>query len=291
MLVSLVMPVQRCKPEHFEKSLCSLLNQTYGNLEVIVILDSDHKGQDEPILHIIEGFKDDHRIRTIVRTSEKGFCSALNTGILHSSGNFVARLDSDDYSEPTRIEVQMDALHSSNAALAGTWAHVVNEQGKETGEVRTPVSMKSIRDLIMLHNPFVHSSVIFAKDIIKVVGLYKGTFEGAEDYEFYLRLISSGFSCFNVPQFLTILRQTTDSMTRGRDWRKTRRNYLMAKYEAVTRLGYRRGIDLLLTAASVGSILVTPKISPLVKKAIGWYRQVENVQSVDQHDPCEAGSS
>ena len=270
-LVSLVMPIYNCKPEYLQTSLSTLLAQTYDNLEVILVIDSKNDGDVSSITHTLDAFKDDHRIRRIVRRGKTGYCSALNEGIRISSGEFIARLDSDDYCDSTRIERQMDLLRSSRITLAGTWAHVVDEQEREIGQVRTPVSEKSVRDLIMFHNPFVHSSILFSKRAIEAIGPYNKAFEGAEDYEFYLRLVSKGYRCVNIPMLLTSLRETRGSITRGSGWRRTRRNYLRAKFEAVTRLNYRRRLDIFFAIVSPVSILVTPTMSLHLKKAIGWY--------------------
>ncbi len=270
-LVSLVMPIYKCRPEYLQRSLSSVLGQSYDNLEVILIIDSTDVGDEAAIMGTLDVFKDDHRIRTIIRRGKRGYCNALNTGIRCSSGKFIARLDSDDYSDSTRIEKQMDVHRLSGTTLTGTWARVVDEEDREIGRVRTPVSEKSVRDLIMFHNPFVHSSIILVKRVLEEIGLYNEAFEGAEDYELYLRLISRGYQCFNIPQFLTVLRETRNSITRGSAWRRTRGSYFRAKCEGVIRLRYRRALDLLFTMASPVSILVTPGMGLYLKKAVGWY--------------------
>ena len=270
-LVSLVMPIYNSKPEFLHASLSTLLGQTYDNLEVILVIDSRSDGDDSSIRHTLDAFKDDHRIRRIVRRGKRGYCSALNAGIRISSGEFIARLDSDDYCDPTRIEKQMDILLSQKAVLTGTWANVIDEQGQEIGEMRTPTSNQSIRNLIMLHNPFVHSSIVTMKRVMSDVGLYNEAFEGAEDYEFYLRVVARGYQCLNIPHFLTYLRQTRESITRGRGWMKTRERYFRAKCEAVVQLKYRRAFDVLYAMASPVTLLIPPSVGPHLKKTIGWY--------------------
>lgn len=259
-----------------------MLGQSYDNLEVILVIDSTEEGDDAPIIGILDAFKDDHRIRTIIRKGRKGVCSAMNLGIRCSSGEFIARLDSDDYCDSTRIETQMDVFRGSRITLTGTWARVVDERDREIGQVRTPVSEKSVRDLIMLHNPFVHSSIILAKHVIEEIGPYNEAFEGAEDYELYLRLVSKGYQCINIPQFLTYLRETRNSITRGSDWRKTRRSYVRAKCEGVIRLRYRRALDLLFAMVSPVSIFVTPRMGLYLRKAVGWYSSQNPADCVKQ---------
>ncbi|TRZ48749.1 MAG: glycosyltransferase [Dehalococcoidia bacterium] len=272
LLVSIVMPLYQSNPKYFQKSLSSIINQTYDNLELMLIIDKKDKDIDAEIFNIIEDFKDDHRIRMIVRTKKKGYCSALNNGIRKSSGFFIARLDSDDYCEPNRIERQMDMISDFNLDLVGTWTIVIDENGKKLGELRTPISNQSIRSQVMLHNPFVHSSIIFSRSVVNKIGLYNTLFEGAEDYEFYLRVISKGYLCSSVPEFLTFLRESPNSIMRGRKWIKTRKSYFMAKCEGVTKLGYINGLDLLYTLFSLSTFFITPKNGSIFKKKIGWYR-------------------
>ena len=273
-LISVILPVYKSNCSFLKRSIISILDQTYDNLEVIVIIDTSSKKQDVSIFETLDTFRDDHRIKTIVR-STKGYCSALNTGILISKGSFIARLDSDDYWASSKIQEQMELVTSSKIALVGTWSNLIDENGVKKGEIRTPISPKSIRDRIMLHNPFVHSSVLFAKHIAKKVGQYNDVFDGAEDYEFYLRIVSKGYSCANVPRLLTYLRESRDSIMRGSNWPKTRKSYCLAKWEAVSRLGYCRISDLLLTFTSFGSLLVTPKLGTHLKKATGWYNHTQ----------------
>ena len=120
-----------------------------------------------------------------------------------------------------KIQEQMRLVAQSQIVLAGTWSILMDEYGVKKGEIRTPVSTKSIREKIMFHNPFVHSSILFAKDVTKRIGQYNESFDGAEDYEFYLRIVSKGYQCANVPILLTYLRESGDSIMRGSKWKKT----------------------------------------------------------------------
>jgi glycosyltransferase involved in cell wall biosynthesis len=272
-LVSFVIPSFKSKPEYLKKSLSSALNQSYENIETIIVLDTMDKIQDKEILDTIEAFQDP-RIRTIVRVLEKGYCSALNIGIKISTGKYIARLDSDDYCTPDRIEKQVKLLHDKKASLVGTWSTIIDENGQRLGELRTPTSNKSIRSQVMLHNPFVHSSILFNKKILEKVGPYNNFFDGAEDYEFYLRVISAGYNCDCVPEFLTYLRESPNSIMRGNGWMKTRRSYFLAKCKGVAKLGYTRGWDLFYAAGSFSAFFISPRDSILAKKLIGWYSNI-----------------
>jgi len=267
-LVSFIMPVYKSRPSYLEKSLNSVFSQTYDDIEVIISMDLSIKALDELIFNIFDEFKDDHRLRVLVRSSSRGFCRALNEGILISHGTYIARLDSDDLSEPNRLQLQLDYVRTLQANLTGSWAYVLDEEDKIVGELKTPVSEKLIRKLIMLHNPFIHSSIVFEKKIVKEIGLYHELYEGAEDYEFYLRLMSHGYKCTNVPAFLVSIRENSNSITRGNKWKRTRINYSKTKIAAVARYHYHNWYDIFSAFISPSAIFMTPKMATRFKKIL-----------------------
>jgi glycosyltransferase involved in cell wall biosynthesis len=271
-LVSFVLPSYKTKKEYLVKSLSSILLQTYENIEVIIILDTVDNKKDLETYNIIESFKDP-RIRLFVRNGKRGYCSAINFGIRHSLGQYIAHLDSDDYCAPNRIEKQINLIKDKNAVLVGTWCIVVDTNNEKIGELRSPASSQSIRSRVMLHTPFHHSSFLFEKRMAKEIGLYNALYEGAEDYEFCLRVIAKGYSCACVPEFLAYVRQTPNSIMTGKGWMKTRKSYFMAKCNAVTKLGYTQAWDLIYVIGTLFAFFITPKTSSAARKIIGFYKR------------------
>jgi glycosyltransferase involved in cell wall biosynthesis len=101
-LVSVVLPVHDGET-HIAQALESALQQTYRNLEVIVIDDGSRDGT----LSIVETrAAGDRRVR-VVSQSNQGVASARNRGLAVARGDLVAPLDSDDVWEPTKVERQV----------------------------------------------------------------------------------------------------------------------------------------------------------------------------------------
>lgn len=104
-LISVIIPVFN-PGRHLEKCVNSVLNQTYHNLEIILVDDGSNDGSEE----LCDKFADrDTRVKSI-HQKNKGVSSARNTGIKISSGDYYHFLDSDDYLELNTYEHIMDII-------------------------------------------------------------------------------------------------------------------------------------------------------------------------------------
>ncbi len=104
-LVSVVIPAFNAST-YIERTLRSVMRQTYAALEIVVVND----GSTDHTAKLVEQIAaSDSRIR-LLSTPNRGVAAARNTGIEASSGRFVAFLDADDLWHPTKIEKQVNAL-------------------------------------------------------------------------------------------------------------------------------------------------------------------------------------
>jgi len=180
--VSVLLPTLNVS-EHIGEAIDSLLIQTFGDFELIVIDD----GSDDGTVDIVRSF-DDSRIRLVERTAADGLAGALNAGLNAARGEFVARQDGDDVSAPDRLARQVGYLDTNpEAVLVGTAARMITESGNERG-VRH-VLERSDRDDLLEKNRFVHGSVMFrAEPVREDAGGYDELFTTSEDYDLWLRL-------------------------------------------------------------------------------------------------------
>lgn len=100
-LVSIIVPVYNRK-DLLPRTLASVINQTYKNLEIIVVDD----GSSDDIKSVVDSFND-ARIKYVRHTENKGLPSARNTGLKTASGDFIAFLDSDDEYLPEKTAKQI----------------------------------------------------------------------------------------------------------------------------------------------------------------------------------------
>ena len=267
------MPVFKTKEQFLVKSLTSLLSQTYDEIELLVLYEKSSEKIDEFLEKIFEENSDDHRLK-IIKSNEKGLANSLNLGLAKAKGRYIARMDSDDISEKNRLEEQISFIKESNNDLVGSWALSISEEGKVLGTIVPPVTHLEIRKKIMFHNPFLHPSILFRKEILEKVGFYNPKFNGAEDYDLYFRVMSENFRVSNMPKFLLRLRETTGSVMRGKNWKLQRSTYLNVKKNAMKNLGFSTPRDLFYYYLSTFTRFVSPKNAYLLKKKIGYNKMV-----------------
>lgn len=104
-------------------TLNSVLQQTWPNLEVIVVND----GSTDITFELCQTFKDE-RLK-VISQENKGQDAALNNGYRHSTGDYIKFMDSDDLLNPVMVELQMATLDGAREHIAyGEWARFYNDE-------------------------------------------------------------------------------------------------------------------------------------------------------------------
>lgn len=179
-LVSIVCPTYNEK-DFLKPALKSLLNQTYSNIEIVIVDSST----DDRVKNIVEKYKS--RIRYYWR-EKRGIADALNYGIEQARGEFVARMDADDISMEERIEKQVAyLLVHENVMMLGTQAIEIDAENRVIRQSDVPLNNDSIRAKLIFENSFYHPSVMFRRKIFDDEMRYDINFI-AEDYDLWTRL-------------------------------------------------------------------------------------------------------
>lgn len=204
-LVSVVLPVFNAS-EFLEESLRSILNQTYKNLEIIIIDD----GSTDDSTEIVKRFTDP-RIRFFRHDKNQGLIPTLNEGFEMARGKYIARMDADDVALPHRIEKQVKFMEEHpEVGLLGSWTENFGAQKSIT---KYPAGYDE-NDWQMLYRcSFAHPSLILRSDVIKKHHLYfDKEFIHAEDYDFAARL-SQHSRLSNLPEVLLKYRVHNQSVS------------------------------------------------------------------------------
>jgi len=199
------MPVYNSE-KYLKEAIDSILDQTYGNFEFIILDD----GSTDSSVKIIESY-DDKRIR-FIKLNHGKIVKALNKGLEIAQGEYIVRFDSDDISSINRLQKLADFMDQNpEIAICGSWAKTINSEGVPVGEMKyPPVRHEDIKKYTVFHCPFIHPSVIIRKDILKEVGGYK-KYE-LEDYELWTRILRKNKG-YNIPENLINYRLHSNSMT------------------------------------------------------------------------------
>ncbi len=204
--ISVILPVYNAA-SFVGEAIKSLLNQTFTDFEILALNDGSTDQSEQVIL----GFKDD-RIRYIVSEENKGLIHQLNLGIKEAQGKYIARLDADDIAFPERLSIQYRFMQENpTVVLCGSYASVM---GDETRILSHAKEDADIRIELLQHNAFIHSTVMYRKDIIEKHNLvFDEHYKHAEDYHMWVLLSSFG-KLANIPQSLIQYRMHEHQVSR-----------------------------------------------------------------------------
>lgn len=227
--VSVLMPCYNAG-ETLAEALESLEAQTYPDFEVIAIDD----GSTDTTSQILHSWSErDHRFQVITQT-HKGIIAALNEGIQVCRPRYIARMDADDFSYPTRLESQVNFLEMHpEVDVAGCLVEGFPPSQVHAGFqiyiewLNSLVSDTNIRREIFVESPLAHPSVLMRKECLIEAGGYQ-EHGWAEDYDLWLRLYLAGKHFAKVPQVLLGWRESPERLTRT-DPRYSLENFLRAK--------------------------------------------------------------
>ncbi|MFO0971601.1 MAG: glycosyltransferase [Candidatus Saccharimonadales bacterium] len=196
-LVTVVMSVYN-DMHYVGRAIESILNQTFRDFEFIIIND----GSTDTSREIIESYKDP-RI-TIINQKNHGLVYSLNKGIREAKGAFIARQDSDDASEPIRLQTQVDFLsRHPDTVLIGSSMKVMGEESTVLHTHHVLLGNRELKQELLIRSPFAHGSVMFSKQAATTVGLYDPLAWPAEDYNLWLKLsVQGAFANVNEPLYI-----------------------------------------------------------------------------------------
>ncbi|ROI12941.1 glycosyltransferase family 2 protein [Epilithonimonas hominis] len=188
-LVSVIIPTFQ-RSEYLIRAIESVINQTYQNIEIVVVDDND--GDNEYRKSTQENLKcyiEDKKIKYLKHDKNKGLPSARNTGITNSIGEYVAFLDDDDEWLPTKVEKQMELfekLDDSFGIVGSFWMIVSEFDGKE--RLRTLKYKGNLSKILALNHFSPPSMVIVKRKYLEQVKYFDENFRWREDIELYYRL-------------------------------------------------------------------------------------------------------
>lgn len=189
-LVSAVITTHNRK-ELLMKALQSVLNQSYSNLEIIVVDDASDDGTRECMEDYLRQNAGSLRfpVDYIYNAEGGGGNHARNTGILKSSGKYVAFLDDDDEWMPEKIEKQVLVLEENPQSAVVSCGRIIDYNGeKRKQEDFGYFTEGDLRQLVYSFIPFTTSCVIINRALILDVGLFDEDLRYWQEYELALRL-------------------------------------------------------------------------------------------------------
>ena len=180
--VSVLMPAYNSE-KYIAEAIESIMSQTFKDFEFIIIND----GSTDNTAKIVSKYAErDKRIKFIDNKKNQGLIAVLNQGLDLCSGEYIARMDSDDISMPTRFEKQVEYMDTNlDVGVLGTSI----EQFGALNQIYIYKPVISYIDLIHGCN-VAHPTVFIRRDILQKYGIrYKSEYVHAEDYNLWSQLI------------------------------------------------------------------------------------------------------
>jgi glycosyltransferase involved in cell wall biosynthesis/radical SAM superfamily enzyme YgiQ (UPF0313 family) len=196
-----------CNGQRFlRQALQSIYNQTFQDFEVVIVDDASTDNTPDILLEM----KDSRTV--IYRNSQnQGLTKSLNIGLKLCRGEYIARMDADDISDPQRFEKQVKSLDQNpDCLVVGTWCRWIDSDGKPNGGWQPPAEYEGIRRKLLVNNSLVHGSVMLRRVSLVKAGGYDEKYEYAQDYDLWLRLSEVG-QIRNIPEHLYNLRSWAEA--------------------------------------------------------------------------------
>ena len=188
--------------QYLEETILSVINQTYDNVEYIII----DGGSTDGTLDIIKKYE--HAIDYWVSEKDKGIYDAMNKGIRLANGEIIGLINADDYYLETTVESVVETFKVSKPDVLFGNKTALNEDLKiqKSVSVSLPTSMQDLA----VHA--VHPTV-FVKRKVYQENLFDLKYRIAADYEFLLSIYDKGAKFYKLDQILAVMR--TDGVSGG----------------------------------------------------------------------------
>jgi glycosyltransferase involved in cell wall biosynthesis len=181
-LVSFLIPVYNPNESYIFEAIYSLLKQTYANFEIIIVNDGSTNGFNFQRLLV------DERIFLYHFESNLGISNAINYAVKNSKGYYLARMDADDISFSNRLELQTKLLIEND--IVSSNVIVIDQAGNRIGKSKTIPFHNAIRRFQLyftFKNPVNHPTIIAKREVFEKFE-YNSEYDGAEDFELWLRM-------------------------------------------------------------------------------------------------------
>jgi glycosyltransferase involved in cell wall biosynthesis len=183
------MPVYNCE-RYVGEAIESVLSQTFRDFELIIVDDGSSDGTGA----LVDKYRElDPRV-VVLHKPNGGIVSALNLGLEHCKGDYIARMDGDDICAPNRFAVQLNYLdeHQNCVCVGGNFrsideAGTLHEVFRYSRNKLTSFEIFPVRVALTCHPlaTFRRTALLAAKG-------YRNTFPHAEDYDLFLRIADFG---------------------------------------------------------------------------------------------------
>lgn len=168
-LVSVIIPTYS-RPVYLKRAINSVLNQTYKNIEVVVVDDNNpetkHRKETE---NVMLEFLENSKVKYVRHSKNRNGSAARNTGIEGSNGYYIALLDDDDEFLPLKIEKQIEALNKLDSSYGGVYCNYQQLlKDQIIGKYKNVETGNIVESLLLCNNSICGGSTLLLKRSVLV---------------------------------------------------------------------------------------------------------------------------
>lgn len=208
-LISVVMPVYNAE-RYLREAVDSILAQSLADFELIAVDDGSKDGSKV----ILDDYaRTDGRVHVVSRPNT-GIVGALNDGLAVARGEFIARMDGDDWVTPDRFEKQVAFLRAHpDHVCVGSYFNYMDADGALLKWNPRDIDPQAIEAALLRGDggSLIHPVVMFRRAALAQTGAYRAEAQWVEDLDLYLRLARVG-KLSNIPEVLLHYRYHTQSV-------------------------------------------------------------------------------
>ncbi len=200
-LITVIIPVYNIK-EYLERCVQSVANQTYRNLEILLVDDGSGDGTSQ-ICDRLAG--EDQRIR-VIHKENGGSSSARNVGLAEMKGEYVGFVDSDDYIEPDMYEKLYGSIEEAGALIAQIGRNEIEESGERLPDICIPPKEREVirsgefmRELLMHRGDCSFCTKLFRSSVLSGRKFPEGKLN--EDFHLLIQILPLVEKLVSLPDY------------------------------------------------------------------------------------------
>ena len=196
------------KAEYLKEAIDSMLNQTIKPSEFVLVEDGP---LNDGLYIVIKQYKKNPIFKVVTLKENQGSGPASAVGVEACTYEWIARLDSDDWSVPSRIEKQFDAFLTNEELdiIGSNCNEFIGGRNNIVSRVVLPETNEELVKFAKRRCPLRNSAILVKKEAVLKAGNYR-KFDLFEDYDLYVRMIQKGAKQYNVQEPLVFVRTSRD---------------------------------------------------------------------------------
>lgn len=207
-LVSIITPAWNSE-KYIEKTIKSVLRQTYTDWEMIIVDDCSTDRTTE----IVERFAEQYpRIKLVKQVENGGAAKARNAALQLAQGRYIAYLDADDIWKDEKLEKQIAFMSAEGCAFSCTSYEVINDEGMPLNKY---VHMRPKVDYVgfLTNNLLQTVGIMIDITIVEKKYLVMPDIRRRQDAATWLQILKAGYNCYGIDEILAEYRRAENSLS------------------------------------------------------------------------------